>query len=72
MQEPGGLEKAIEYWRNHCALSEHGTPGEDVACQSCPLNKPVHEYEEHPTYCEDLAEMDVQYDALPELRRNNV
>ena len=30
-------------------------------CEGCPLNTPVNEWEEHPTFCELLTEVDEKY-----------
>jgi len=30
-------------------------------CEGCPLNNPVNEWEEHPTYCEMLTEIEQKY-----------
>jgi len=30
-------------------------------CEGCPLNKPVNEWEEHPTYCELLTKVEQKY-----------
>ena len=30
-------------------------------CEGCPLNNPVNEWEEHPTYCEVLADIEQKY-----------
>jgi len=30
-------------------------------CEGCPLNTPVNEWEEHPTYCEVLADVELKY-----------
>jgi len=30
-------------------------------CEGCPLNTPVNEWEEHPTYCEVLANVEQKY-----------
>jgi len=38
-------------------------------CEGCPLNKPVNEWEEHPTFCELLTEVDEKYTAVGFLRR---
>ena len=30
-------------------------------CEGCPLNNPVNEWEEHPTYCEVLIDIEQKY-----------
>ena len=30
-------------------------------CEGCPLNTPVNEWEEHPTYCEVLTDVEQKY-----------
>lgn len=42
-----GLEKAVALY-HQC----------DHYCTACPLNKPVNEHSEHPTYCDMLVGID--------------
>ena len=39
-----------EYWRDSTIF-----PG---CCKDCALSKPVHEYEEHPTFCEIISDLE--------------
>jgi len=32
-----------------------------LECEGCPLNNPVNEWEEHPTYCEVLTGIEQKY-----------
>ncbi len=41
----------------------------DGKCKGCSLNTPVNEWEEHPTFCELLTEVDEKYTAVGFLRR---
>lgn len=48
-----------------CGLKDGELPGEGEACENCRLNREVHEYEEHPTFCELLQEVEEKYASYP-------
>ena len=55
-----GLEEMVEKYRE-CKLQDGELPGEAGCCRDCPLNREIYEYSEHPTFCEELTDIENRY-----------
>lgn len=54
------LEDIVKEYRK-CALKDGEMPGEAECCRSCPLNREIYEYSEHPTFCEELTQIENRF-----------